>query len=84
MICKSFCGAALPVAGVLAAVAVFASQSAQTTGSSLPAASGMVLANARGAEVSNEIKQADANSPAAINMNGWQETAVRRGSIRRL
>ena len=84
MRCNTLCGVALPLAGLLSAVAVFASQSSQMTGSSLPAASGMVLVNTRGVEVNSDIKQADITSPAAINMNGWQETAVRRGSIRRL
>ena len=84
MRCNSICGVVLPVAGVLAAVVAFAAQSATTTGSSLPTAHGMVLADTRVVERQGEIQQAKSEAPAAINMNDWQETAVRRGSIRRL
>ena len=84
MRCPSFCGVALPIVGVLSAVAVFAAQSATTTGSSLPAAGGMVLANVRGIETGTWVEQAKVEAPAAVNMNDWQETAERRGSVRRL
>ena len=66
------------------ALAVFAAQSATTTGSSLPAAGGMVLANARGVDASGSAESTKPETAAAVNMNDWQETAVRRGSIRRL
>ena len=79
MRCSSTCGALLPIAGVLSAVALFAAHTVTTTGSDLPAAQGMVLAAARGVETA----PAQA-APAAVNMSDWQETAARRGSIRRL
>jgi hypothetical protein len=72
------------VAGLLSAVAVFAAHATTTTGSSLPATSGMVMAATRGVEANAVINPAKADVPAAVNMNDWQETARRRGSIRRV
>lgn len=74
------CGAMLSVLGVGAAIAAFVAQ--PSTGSSAPAAGGMALASVRGVE--SAPVAAPPASPAAIDMNGWQETASRRGSIRRL
>ena len=47
MRCSS-CGVALPVFGLLSAVAVFAAQTTTTTGSDLTPAGGMVVASTRG------------------------------------
>lgn len=80
MRCSS-CGTVLPIVGVLSAVALFAAHSLTTSGSNLPAAQGMVLAASRGVEAAPAAKEV---APAAVNMSDWQETAVRRGSIRRL
>jgi len=80
----STCGVALPVFGLLSAVAVFAAQTTSTTGSDLAPAGGMVVASTRGEAKIQAIESAKADAPAAVNMNDWQETAIRRGSIRRL
>lgn len=80
----STCGVALPVFGLLSAIAVFAAQTTTTTGSDLAPASGMVLASTRGVESQPAVPTAEAGAPAAVNMKDWQETAIRRGSIRRL
>lgn len=84
MRCSSSCGVALPVLGLFSAVAVFAAHATTTTGSSLPATSGMVMADARGVDSTVMISPAKSDVPTAVNMNEWQETAARRGSIRRL
>jgi hypothetical protein len=84
MRCSSTCGVALPVIGLLSAVAMFAAHATTTTGSSLPATPGMVMAAARGVDADLAVTPAKADVPTAVNMNDWQETAVRRGSIRRL
>lgn len=78
----STCGVALPVFGLLSAVAVFAAQTTRTTGSDLTPAGGMVVAQTE--SFIPAIESAKAEAPAAVNMNDWQETAIRRGSIRRL
>jgi hypothetical protein len=78
--CIKNCGVALSVLGLAATIGVFAVQGSAS--SDLPATSGMVLATSRGAETTAPAKAADA--PAVINMNDWQETAIRRGSIRRV
>ena len=83
MRCTS-CGLALPVFGLLSAVAVFAAQTTTTTGSDLTPAGGMVVASTRGEVKDTAVTSAKAEAPAAVNMNDWQETAIRRGSIRRL
>jgi hypothetical protein len=80
----STCGVALPVFGLLSAVAVFAAKSTTTTGSDLAPAGGMVVASTRGEAKIQSVTPANAEVPAAVNMNDWQETAIRRGSIRRL
>jgi hypothetical protein len=80
----SACGVALPVFGLLSAVAVFAAQTTTTTGSDLTPAGGMVLASTRGVSPLQGVEAAKAEAPAAVNMNDWQETAIRRGSVRRL
>jgi hypothetical protein len=78
--CLKNCGATLSVLGLAAVIGVFATQS--STGSSLPAASGMTLATVRGVEPATPAVTAE--TPAAVDMNAWQETAIRRGSVRRL
>lgn len=79
------CGVAVPVFGLLSAVAVFAAQTTTTTGSDLTPARGMVVASTRGIETQiRGVESVKAETPAAVNMNDWQETAIRRGSIRRL
>lgn len=80
----STCGVALPVFGLLSAVAVFAAQTTTTTGSNLTPAGGMAVAPAYSEATIPALNSAKANVPAAVNMNDWQETAIRRGSIRRL
>jgi hypothetical protein len=78
--CIKNCGVALSVLGLAATIGVFAVQGSAS--SDLPAASGMALASVRGEETA--APTAAANAPAVVNMNDWQETAIRRGSIRRL
>ena len=80
----STCGVALPAFGLLSAVAVFAAQTTTTTASDLTPAGGMVVASTRGESKIQGVDSANAEAPAAVNMNDWQETAIRRGSIRRL
>ena len=83
MRCSS-CGVALPVFGLLSAIAVFAAQTTATTGSELSSANGPVAASTRSDVTILGVESAKADAPAAVNMNDWQESAIRRGSIRRL
>ena len=75
-------GVAAPVAGVLAAFGVLASQavSGGTGNANLPVPSGMSVAVARGVEPVVMPVTAKPGTDLVVDMNNWQETAAISGS----